>query len=157
MTNQATPEFTGTVTAGATAVVYEYEYDAVTGAYDIPYASFTPTIAANGSFSFPFSNPQNLVNGNFEVYAVASYTKYPLIPATTSTLVYLKIDNTTPAPVGDFRLNPSSDTGIVGDNITSARMPYFIGTAPAGDTIELIQTGSSIVYNTTIACLTAEH
>ena len=44
-------------------VVYEYEYDAVTGAHDIPYASFTPTIAANGSFSFPFSNPRTWLMG----------------------------------------------------------------------------------------------
>ncbi len=159
VTNQTTPEFTGTVTAGATAVIYEYEYDAVTGAYDIPYASFTPTIALNGSFSFSFSNPGNLENGSFEVYAVASYTLYPLIPATTSNVVFMDIDNVTPAPVGDFRLNPSSDTGTltVGDNITSARMPQFIGTAPAGDTIELIETGSPIVYGTAIASSTTSY
>jgi hypothetical protein len=45
----------------------------------------------------------------------------------------------------------------VGDEITSTRMPRFIGVAPAGDTIELIQTGSSIVYNTTIASATTSY
>ncbi|MGA2705665.1 MAG: hypothetical protein ABSH35_31860 [Isosphaeraceae bacterium] len=39
----------------------------------------------------------------------------------------------------DFRLNPASDTGIVGDNVTSDRTPQFIGTAGAGDKVELFQ------------------
>ena len=39
----------------------------------------------------------------------------------------------------DFRLNPADDTGIPGDNITSDRTPHFIGTAPAGDRVELFQ------------------
>ena len=39
----------------------------------------------------------------------------------------------------DFRLNPADDTGIVGDDITSDRTPSFLGTAPSGDTVELVQ------------------
>ena len=69
----------------------------------------------------------------------------------------MHIDNTYAGTVGDFRLNPASDTGIVGDDIISARMPFFIGTAPAGDTIELIETGSSIVYGKAIASATTSY
>ena len=56
-----------------------------------------------------------------------------------SNTVTFEIDNTTPAAVTDFRLNPADDTGIVGDDITSDRTPSFIGTAPSGDTVELVQ------------------
>ena len=111
---------------------------------------FAPTIASNGTFSFPFANPENLANGNFKVDAVASYAKYPSV-GTTKSDVYIQIADTTPAAVTDFRLNPADDTGIVGDDITSARMPYFIGTAPAGDTVELLESGSSTVYDREIA------
>ena len=45
MTNQTTPEFTGTVTAGATAEIYEYEYDTVRVLTTSSYASFALTIA----------------------------------------------------------------------------------------------------------------
>ena len=152
VTNQTTPTFNGTVTAGATAEVYEYEYDTATNAYDILLASFAPTIAPSGSFSFSFINPPPILeNGFFEVFAVASYSKYPLIAAATSNLVYMQIDNTTPNAVTDFRLNPASDTGIVGDNIISGRTPFFIGTAPAGDTVELLESGSSTVYAKVVA------
>ena len=37
-----------------------------------------------------------------------------------------------PAAPGNFGLAPGSDTGIVGDNITSDRTPEFIGTTVAG-------------------------
>ena len=90
------------------------------GPWDTVYgASFTPTIAPNGTFSFSFSNPQNLVHGYFKIYAVASYTLYPGARLRREQPSTFKSDNTTPAPVTDFRLNPSYDTGIVGDNITS--------------------------------------
>ena len=97
-----------------------------------------PTIAPNGSFTFTFANPQSLITGNFKVAAIASYTQYPALGSTESD-AYIQINNTTPGPVTDFRLNPASDTGIVGDNVTSDRTPQFIGTAGAGDQLELFQ------------------
>jgi hypothetical protein len=76
----------------------------------------------------------------FKVDAVATYPPPDnSLGSTTSSPVYLQIANATPAPVSDFRLNPTDDTGIAGDNVTSDRTPSFIGTAPAGDTIELFQ------------------
>ena len=48
-----------------------------------------------------------------------------------------------PVAPSDFQLAPASDTGIVGDDITSDRTPEFIGTALAGETVELFETGSS--------------
>ena len=102
-------------------------------------------ISPNGSFNFLFQNPPNssgqppLPNGTFQVYVQAAYTLYPSLGSTQSNTVTFLIDNTTPAQVTDFRLNPASDTGIVGDNVTSDRTSQFIGTAGAGDKLELFQ------------------
>ena len=157
ITNLGTPLLIGTVSVGATVNVQEYEYDSADGKYDTPYGSpFAPTIAANGTFSFPFSNPDNLSSGNFKVDAVATYSKYPGLGSTEND-VYIQIADTTPAAVTDFRLNPSSDTGIIGDDVTTARTPVFIGTAPAGDTVELLVSGSSTVYSTAIAQSTTSY
>ncbi len=68
--------------------------------------------------------------------------------------VNFQIDNTPPPTATLFRLNPADDTGIVGDNVTTDRTPEFIGTAPAGDTVELFVTNQSGVQNTTVASST---
>ena len=47
-----------------------------------------PTVAADGSFTFTFSNPSNLVTGNFKVEAVATYGGQQ---PTTTTSVYVQI------------------------------------------------------------------
>jgi subtilisin-like proprotein convertase family protein len=162
VTNQTTPSFSGTVTPGASVEIYEYEQVTAGGPYDVLIASFAATVGANGSFNFLFSNPPPVINnGNFEVDAVAYYTKYPLLAATMSNIVYMQINNTTPATVTDFRLDPADDLGISGDDITSDHTPFFIGLVPggaavAGDTIELfsgtlsLQTYTGIVQGTTI-------
>ena len=155
VTRQTTPEFTGTVTAGATAEIYEYQQTTAGGPYSTLVTSF-PAMVVNGSYQFSFANPRSVINGNFEIYAVASYPMYPLIPTTTSNLVYMQIDNTTPNAVTDFRLDPASDTGIVGDDITGDHTPFFIGTAPAGDTVDLILSGSSTVWGTATASATMD-
>jgi subtilisin-like proprotein convertase family protein len=158
VTNLSTPGFMGTVStnAPATVKVFEFQFDSVTGTYDIPYGSVpNPTIAADGSFSFVFSNPLNLTAGNFKVDVVAQYNPpNDTLGSTTSAPVYVQIDDTTPGPVTDFRLNPADDTGIVGDNITSDRTPQFLGTAPAGDKVELFQVGNPVLQNTVIASAT---
>ena len=80
-----------------------------------------------------------MLNGTFQVYVTAYYTQDKGLGETMSNTVTFEIDNTTPAAVTDFRLNPADDTGIVGDDITSDRTPHFFGTAPSGDTVELVQ------------------
>ena len=51
----------------------------------------------------------------------------------------------------DFRLNPADDTGIPGDDVTTDRLPYFIGTTTPGYTVELFVNGQSAVWNTAVA------
>ncbi len=133
VTNLSTPGFVGTAGPAASVPinvqVSEFRFDPGDGKYDTAYGSLlTPTVAADGSFSFTFSNPSNLVTGNFKVVAVATYAA-PFSSLTTTTSVYVQIDNTTPGVVADFRLNPADDTGIIGDNLTSNHSPAFIGTA----------------------------
>ena len=48
-------------------------------------------------------------------------------------------------------LDPADDTGIVGDDITSDRSPDFIGTTVPDATVELFQTGSNTIWDTTTA------
>jgi len=145
VTNLTQPVLTGATNPGVTITVSEFEE--VNGSFVAfgPSYVLTSGVNADGSFSFPFLNPNPssspppVLNGTFQVYVTAQYTQYPGLGTTTSNTVTFKIDNTTPGPVTDFRLNPADDTGIQGDNITSDRAPQFIGTAPAGDTIELFQ------------------
>ena len=146
VTNIETPEFLGATNPGVTITVFETQE--VNGVFPPPTLQFTlpsSDISPNGSFNFLFQNPPNssgqppLPNGTFQVYVQAAYTLYPSLGSTQSNTVTFRIDNTTPAQVTDFRLNPTSDTGIVGDNVTSDRTPQFIGTAATGDTVELVQ------------------
>ena len=141
ITNQPTPLFIGTVSVGATVQVTEFESNSANGPWTLQYGTLiTPTIGSNGSFTFSFENPQNLSAGYFKVQAVAGYTNYPSVGTTTDD-VYIQISDTTPAAVTDFRLDPADDTGIVGDDITSDHAPFFIGTAPEGDSVVLVVNG----------------
>ncbi len=148
VTSQTTPEIDGTVTAGATALVYEYEYDATTGLYDTLYAIVTPTVANNGTFTIAFANPQSLASGLFEIEATGFYSQFPLLGSSLSPAIFLDIDNTTPVAASGVSLAPTSDTGIIGDDITSDRSPVFTGTATPGDTVQLLVQGSPTVYAT---------
>ena len=56
--------------------------------------------------------------------------------------------------MNDFRLNPASDTGIVGDNVTNDRTPVFIGTTAPGNTVELFVNGQPAVQATATASST---
>ena len=142
VTNLETPEFVGATNPGVSITVFETQVGSgSTFQFTLPASD----INANGSFSFLFQNPPGgsgtpIPNGTFQVYVQASFINDPnhVGPGTSNTVTFV-IDNTTPAAVTDFRLNPADDTGIVGDNLTTDRMPHFIGTAPAGDTIELVQ------------------
>ena len=146
VTNLTQPVLFGTTNAGVTITVSEFEEVNGTFVAFGPSYVLTSGVNADGSFSFPFLNPNPsnspnppVLNGTFQVFVQAEYTQFPGLGSTMSNTVTFTIDNTTPAAVKDFRLNPADDTGIVGDNITTDRTPHFIGTASAGDTIELVQ------------------
>ena len=159
VTNNLTPAFIGVTNIGVTLTVSEFIQQG-DGSY-IPYGSmFTTTSNPNsGSFTFPFSNPSSLSTGTFQVFVTAVYTNFPDVGSSQSDTVTFQINNETPAPVTDLRLNPADDTGIVGDSVTSDRTPHFIGTAPAGDTIELFQslpfTGTLMLGSSAVTGITS--
>ena len=147
VTNLENPEFIGTTDPGVTITVFETQQ--VNGSFGAP-TQVNPAslqISSNGSFSFLFQNPLTgtspIPSGTFQVYVVAAFTSDPSLH-TQSTTVTFEIDNTTPAAATNFRLDPGDDTGIVGDDITSDRTPYFIGTATAGDEVELFQSANFV-------------
>ena len=146
VTNLLEPTFLGATNTGVTLTVFEFE----TGQRQLRPLRLDvhhDERSKLGSFTFPFSNSADLSTGTFQVYVKAAYTNFPGVGSTQSNTVTFQIDNETPLPVTDFRLNPADDTGIVGDNITTDRTPQFIGTAPAGDTIELYQI---VIFNGTL-------
>ena len=54
----------------------------------------------------------------------------------------ITIDTTTPPPPTGLKLDPASDTGIKGDNITSVTNPTFdVSSILAGATVELFRNG----------------
>ena len=115
-------------------------------------------VNSDGTFNFTFQdftdssgNPVN--NGTFTVSVTATYTNVPnhVGPSPSSNVVTFEIDNTTPASVTDFRLNPADDTGVSGDDVTTDRSPYFIGTTTPGYTVELFVNGQTAVQSTAVA------
>ena len=107
----------------------------------------TTSDPVTGQFTLTFPNPMSL-GGMFTVEAVASNsngTSADSLPLTFTIIL------TKPMAPSNFTLNPSDDTGIVGDNITSVREPEFIGTTVPNATVELFQVGSSTIWDTATA------
>jgi subtilisin-like proprotein convertase family protein len=125
-------------------------------------ASDITAAGASEDFSFPFqdfldSSGNAVNNGIFEVSVTATYNPFPGItgpasqPSVASNPVTFQIDNTSPTPVADLRLNPANDTGIVGDDVTADRTPQFIGSTAPGYTVELFVNGQSAPQATATA------
>jgi subtilisin-like proprotein convertase family protein len=162
VTNLTDLPFSGTTFIGTFVTVTEtwLEY---TGAQSVNDPTMTQTVPASdinsdGSFNFAFqdfTSPSGglVTNGTFTVSATATYTNDPnhVGPSPTSNVITFEIDNTTPARVTNFRLNPADDTGVSGDDVTTDRSPYFIGTTTPGYTVELFINGQTAVWNTAVA------
>ena len=140
-TNVATPNLIGTTTPGATVELLQSNGQ--------PFSPAVTTISdvLTGAFTLTFPNP-TAASGTFTVEAVASNT---VGSSAISTPVTFTILTGQPAAPSNFHLSPASDTGIVGDSITSNRQPLFIGTALPGATVELFQFGVSTVWDTVTA------
>ncbi len=146
-TSIATPNLIGATSSNATVELFQ-----VINGVPTPFSPVVTTTAdANGNFTLTFPDMTGGVNGTypFTVVAQASNTIGASgfsTPPTTFTIII----GTPPAPA-NFRLAPTSDTGIMGDDVTNDRMPNFIGTTESNATVELFQVGSSIIYNTVTA------
>ena len=146
-TSIATPNLIGTTSSNATVELFQVINNVPT-----PFSPVVTTTAdANGNFTLTFPDMTGGINGTypFTVVAQASNTIGSSgfsTPPTTFTIII----GTPPAPA-NFSLALASDTGIVGDDITSDRMPNFVGTTEDNATVELFEVGSSVIYNTVTA------
>jgi hypothetical protein len=122
--------FTGTLTSGSASV---------TGVSSTAGLAAGDVVSGTGIPSGTTITAVNSSTSTVTLSANATTTGTANLTAT----VFIWIDNTKPTAVSDFRLNPADDTGIVGDNITTDRIPQFIGTAPAGDTVEVFALNQS--------------
>jgi hypothetical protein len=109
------------------------------------------TANANGNFVFTFPDFTGGNSGTFGPYTVVAQASNTVGKSLYSTPTTFTILIGTPPAPSDFSLAPSSDTGIVGDDITSDRTPDFVGTTEANATVDLFETGSGTVYDTVTA------
>ncbi len=132
-TNTPNPRFMGTTSPGATV---ELLY--LNGAGDfVPFdPPATTTADGLGNFTLIFPNP-GVSLATFTVAARASNTFGFAKELSPSVVFTLKLDGPTAPPT--LLLDPYYDSGIVGDNITDVRMPFFTGSIGAANAGSLIR------------------
>ncbi len=133
LTSTITPTIDGTGTVGDTITLYD-------GATEVG----TTTVGANGSWSVTSAA---LADGVHTLTAVDTDPAGNVSVA--SDPLALTIDTmASPAPAG-LKLDPGSDTGLLGDDLTKATTPVITGTGTAGDTITLFD-GETVVGTATV-------
>ena len=146
-TNSPTPELIGVTSPNATVDLYQVGSPSTVLA--------TATANNLGSFTVTFPDMTMGDTGTFGPYTVYVTAMNSMGTSSPSNQVNFTIIIGTPAAPGNFALASYSDTGIVGDDITSDRTPYFVGTTLPGATVnlyEVVPTGStSPIYATVIA------
>ena len=150
------PLFTGTTVIGTSITVTETWTDGPAGTQPITFT--VPASAINTDGTFSFTSRTSPIPPPTSRSSAGPSTSSPRPPGSTTptasairptaTPSSFQINNTMPAAVTDFRLNPASDTGIVGDNVTTDRTPMFIGTTAPGNTVELFVNGQPAVQST---------
>ncbi|MFA6041972.1 MAG: retention module-containing protein, partial [Methylophilus sp.] len=115
-TNDNTPTIIGTGTPGNTIEIIGVG---------------TAVVGGGGTWSITPTTP--LADGPHDLVAVERNPAGQVSPPAT---VSVTIDTTAPTPTAT--LDPASDTGVVGDNITSDNTPTIVGTGEPGNTITLL-------------------
>jgi hypothetical protein len=133
LTNDTTPTISGTGVAGNSVRVTFPGGTVLTG-----------TVAANGTWSVTPTTPLALGA------AVISAVQFdPAGNASTPVALTVTINNVGP-PAPPASLDPSSDSGVLGDGITNDTTPTISGTGIAGQAIRVTFPGS-VVLNTTVS------
>ena len=142
VTSHTSPVITGTAEAGGTVTLT----DTSGGISTVLGTAVTDT---TGHWSFTPSTP--LAEGGHGVTATATDTAGNTSAA--SAALPLTIDTTAPGAPGSLALAVPSDSGAIGDGVTSHTSPVIIGTAEAGSTVTLTDTrgGVATVLGTAIA------
>ncbi len=131
-TTSTTPTLTGMAEVGDTITLTD-DVDGRTVALG------STTADTNGRWSFTPATALDAGSHGLSVTATDAAGN-----ASAAAAFALTIDTVDPAAPTALALAPSSDSGTIGDDVTSAVMPTIIGTGPAGDTITLHDAGRSI-------------
>ncbi|MFS2161100.1 Ig-like domain-containing protein [Pseudomonas sp. Pseusp122] len=137
ITNVSTPTVTGTGTNGATITLYDSDGTTVLGSSVVNSSgiwSITSSALSQGSHSL--TTKQVTLAGNTSV---------------ASAVTSLTIDTTAPVPPGGLTLAAASDSGTLGDGITTVTTPSISGTAEANSKVTLYDSDGTTVLGTTTA------
>ena len=132
ITSDSTPTLTGTAEASSTVTLADG-------------ASVLGTTQADSAGLWSFTPVTTLANGAHSITATAADTAGNASPASAA-LAFI-IDSATPPVPSGLTLAPTSDSGILGDGITSDSTPTLTGTAEASSTVTLAD-GASVLGTT---------
>jgi subtilisin-like proprotein convertase family protein len=144
ITNVRSPHLIGVTDPGVQVQLFNSVGGKPTGG-----ALGSTTTDALGNYSIQLLN---LADGTYTVQSVAtnSFGSSNSLPFT------FQIKTTPPMLTPTLALNSADDTGIVGDNITSARMPHFIGSADPSDKVSIYQVINGIRQPQVLNTVTAD-
>jgi subtilisin-like proprotein convertase family protein len=143
ITNVKNPHLTGTTDPNVQVQLFQI----VTGQPNILIGTTTTDSLGNYTIQFP-SSP----DGSYTVQAVATNT----FGSSPSSLYTFTIKTNGPTKVPTLGLLAADDTGIPGDNITSARFPHFVGVADPNSIIKIYQVVNGVRSSTALATTTAD-
>ena len=145
-TNVATPSLIGVTSPNSTVELFQVIGTTVTAFNPV----VTTTSDASGNFTLIFPNQTGGKQGQFGPFTVEAQASNKIglsgfsNPPVTFTIIVGQ-----PAPPSNFRLDPATDTGIVGDDITSDRTPDYIGATEPNATVKLFESNGTNYATTT--------
>jgi hypothetical protein len=117
------PQINGKAEAGSTVQLFDGNN------------GLTPTAQADSGGNWSITLAAALNDGLHNLTAKA--TDAAGNPGTASAVLPLTIDTTAPGAPANLALDPSTDSGVVGDRITNFNQPTVTGTAEAGSSVTL--------------------
>ncbi|WP_422931842.1 Ig-like domain-containing protein [Singulisphaera sp. PoT] len=126
ITNVTEPTLLGATDPSTSVKIYKSVNGSPTGP-----ALISGTTDSSGNFILKFASP--LADGVYTVQAVATN----VFGSSNSQPLTFTIDTHGPTTAPTLLLSPTYDTGIKGDNITSARTPFFIGVTEPNAIVDL--------------------
>ena len=121
ITSITTPLFTGTAEVGSTVTLFDG--NTLIGSY----------LASGGTWAITSTALSEGLHSSIGAIATDAVGNI----SATSSLASVTIDTTAPAAPSALTLDPSTDSGVSGDDITNFRKPTITGTAEVGSTVTL--------------------
>ncbi|MBY6263424.1 DUF4347 domain-containing protein, partial [Azospirillum sp. 412522] len=134
LTNVATPVIVGKAEAGSTVKLYDSNGTTVLG---------TASADSAGSWAITSST---LANGTHTLTSRATDTMGNT--SAVSTALVISVDTAAPIAPNGLALAPASDSGTLGDGITSVVTPVIVGNAETGSTVRLYDSDGTTILGT---------